>query len=369
MAFAENKLTRTFSPFQRLKDRSAIGFIIMLFGVLWMTPVQAGTNNKAAPLVAINTIALDSSGNQGIAVGLNRFCGDAADAPKCFYENPGQSSDVQMLVLDRTTVQPVSFTGAPDGNLNFSTDASGLTSLNSALVSLKATSPDNVLVILAYDSTDCVDFSLIIDGLQAIGQQRIPPECRPWSIIGVPGMVAGNAAINIDTVINNSATGGLKGYLRDAALVRNGIQYLGRIFDFGYAEGYTVTPVSKPANYQQASIQLGSTTRHPPPFHRPSRREAFLLSCSTRGPLMLMPNPTVPTAFLYQTIPTAWILPPSTNTSARPCPPAPWGSPLPLWARPGAQVPATADAPRVTLQTCSRPWGSLASTPTSSPGR
>ena len=266
MVFAENKLTRTFSPFQRLKDRSAIGFIIMLFGVLWMTPVQAGTNNNSAPLMTVNTIAFDSASKQGIAVGLNRFCGDAADAPKCFYENPGQSSDVQMLVLDRTTVQPISFTGAPDGNLNFSTDASGLTSLNSALVSLKATSPDNVLVILAYDSTDCVDFSLIIDGLQAIGQQRIPPECRPWSIIGVPGMVAGNAAINIDTVINNSATGGLKGYLREAALVRNGIEYLGRIFDFGYAEGYTVTPVSKPANYQQASIQLGSTTLKPPSY-------------------------------------------------------------------------------------------------------
>jgi hypothetical protein len=77
--------------FQRLKDRSVIGFIIILFGVLWMTPVQAGTNNNPAPLVTVNTIAFDSSSNQGIAVGLNRFCGNGTDAPKCFYENPGQS--------------------------------------------------------------------------------------------------------------------------------------------------------------------------------------------------------------------------------------------------------------------------------------
>ena len=261
MDFAKDELKLTSSLFQSLKNRLPVGFIIVLFGVFWMSAVQADTNNNPAPLVTINTIAFDSASKQGIAVGLNRFCGNGTDAPKCFYENPGQSSDVQMLVLDRSTVLPVSFTGAPDGNLNFSTDAAGLTALNNALVSLKATNPDNVLVILAYNSSDSVVFSPISDGLQAIGQENIPPQGKPWSVIGIPGMVAGNAAINIDTVINNSAKGGLKGYLQEAALVRNGEEYLGRIFDFGYAEGYTLTPVS---SNQPASIRLGKTTLTPP---------------------------------------------------------------------------------------------------------
>ena len=261
MRLNKGKLTLRSRLFQRLKDRSTIGFIIALFGVFWMSAVQADTNNNPAPLVTINTIAFDSAGNQGIAVGLNRFCGNGTDAPKCFYENPGQSSDVQMLVLDRITVLPVSFTGAPDGNLSFSTDAAGLTALNNALVSLKATNPDNLLVILAYNSSDSVVFSPISDGLQAIGQENIPPQGKPWSVIGIPGMVAGNAAVNIDTVINDSANGGLKGYLQEAALVRNGEESLGRIFDFGYAEGYTLTPVS---SNQPASIRLGKTTLTPP---------------------------------------------------------------------------------------------------------
>jgi len=275
MRLNKGKLTLRSCLFQRLKDRSTIGFIIALFGVFWMSAVQADTNNNPAPLVTINTIAFDSASNQGIAVGLNRFCGNGTDAPKCFYENPGQSSNVQMLVLDRITVQPVS-------NLNFSTDASGLTALNNALVSLKTSNPDNVLVILAYNSSSPVVFSPISEGLQDIGQENIPAQGKPWSIIGIPGMVPGNAAINIDMVINGSAEGGLKGYLREAALVRNGEEHLGRIFDFGYAEGYTLTPVSSPSDYQQASIRLGKTTLYPPApplrgrggiFRRPVRYE------------------------------------------------------------------------------------------------
>ena len=164
MRLNKGKLTLRSRLFQRLKDRSTIGFIIVLFGVFWMSAVQADTNNNPAPLVTINTIAFDSASKQGIAVGLNRFCGNGTDAPKCFYENPGQSSDVQMLVLDRSTVLPVSFTGAPDGNLSFSTDAAGLTALNNALVSLKATNPDNLLVILAYNSSNPVVFSPISRG-------------------------------------------------------------------------------------------------------------------------------------------------------------------------------------------------------------
>ena len=91
---------RTLWPFVR----SICSCMLALSGLLWINPLLAA-NNTPDKLVPINTI--DSQvGSQGISIKMNRFCGDTSDAPTCFYENPGSSSDIQMLVLDQKNLQP-----------------------------------------------------------------------------------------------------------------------------------------------------------------------------------------------------------------------------------------------------------------------
>lgn len=245
--------------------RLLINLLLVFFALQWSLTVQAA-NDTPDKLVAINTIDFDNSGNQGILVELNRFCGDASNAPTCFYMNPGSASDVQMLVLDQKTLLPFTPSGQSGGNLSFSTDTDGLSDLNTVLIDLEqnADAVDQVLVILVFNSTSPVAFSSIALGLEAIGQKIIPPAGRPWSIIGVPGMVPGKAAFNLNTSINSSEKGGLKGYIRESWLYQNGQQFQHRLFDFGYVQEYSVTPVADAANYQNAKIELAGTVHAPP---------------------------------------------------------------------------------------------------------
>lgn len=251
---------RTLWPFVR----SICSCMLALSGLLWINPLQAA-NDTPDKLVAINTIDSESD-SQGISVKMNRFCGDASDAPTCFYEIPGASSDVQMLVLDQKTLQLFPPDKPSNGNQSFSTDSAGLSSLNTALIDLKNNTDavDEVLVILAYNSNTPVAFSAIVQGLEAIGQKIVPPEGRPWSIIGIPGMVPGNAAFNLTESINGSAAGGLKGYIRESWLYQNGQQFQHRQFDFAYVEGYTVTPVANASDVQSAKIELAGQIHSPP---------------------------------------------------------------------------------------------------------
>ncbi len=241
------------------------GAMLALVGFLWINPLQAATDTPDK-LVPINTID-SQSGSTGISVQINRFCGDGSSgAPTCFYKNPGPSSNVHLLVLDQKTLQPYTPSGQSGANLTFSTDSSGLADLNSVLTGLKADSAaaDQVLVMLVYNSSDPVAFSSIVQGLEAIGQQVVPPEGRPWSIIGVPGMVPGKAAWNLAEEINGSSGGGLKGYIRESWLYQNGQQFQHRLFDFGYAKGYTVTPVADASEAQSAKVELDGQIHSPP---------------------------------------------------------------------------------------------------------
>ena len=254
------------------------GSMLALGGLLWINPLQA--DSTPDKLVPINTID-SQSGSTGISIQLNRFCGDgSSDAPTCFYKNPGTSDDVHVLVLDQKNLQPFPSDDPASANQSFSTDATGLSSLNGFLTDLKtnAAAVDQVLVMLVYNynpSSEAVGFSTIDMGLLAIGQQVVPPEGTPWSIIGIPGMVPGKAAWNWAQPVNNSAPGGLKGYIRESWLYQNGQQFQHRQFDFGYVDGYTVTPVADAGEAQNAKIELAGQIYSPPPVPAGSSAGGF----------------------------------------------------------------------------------------------
>ena len=83
----------------------------------------------AQPLVATSTFAT-VGGRSGISVEVTRECADAATAkktgPPCFYPHPGADDELQVVVLDRATLEKKS-------NTAYDTDSAGLTDFKTAM--------------------------------------------------------------------------------------------------------------------------------------------------------------------------------------------------------------------------------------------
>ena len=164
----------------------------------------------AQPYAAVDTMAV-VGGKSGIAVEATRECAgpEAAAKPPCFYPNEGAEDELQVVVLERDTLQPVS-------NSSYSTDdlsAFAREMQEKFIIRLgDSTSPAEYeiekLVLISLRSGDVADAKDLADGLSIFNVSQKPEaeakaqpfegleDAAPFSLIGVPGTLEGKVAVN-----------------------------------------------------------------------------------------------------------------------------------------------------------------------------
>jgi hypothetical protein len=164
----------------------------------------------AQPYAAVDTMAT-VGGTSGIAVEATRECAgaEAAAGPPCFYPNTGAEDELQVVVLERDTLQPVSNRSYPTGDLSgFSREMQEkfITKLGTATE--PAEYEYRKLVLISLRSGDVGDAKNLAAGLSVFNVSQKPEaEARaqpfeglanaaPLSLIGVPGTLEGKVAIN-----------------------------------------------------------------------------------------------------------------------------------------------------------------------------
>ncbi len=167
------------------------------------------------PRVPVDTFASEN-GQDGIAVGVTSGCSDPTEASSqpCFYANPGSGNELQVLVLDRDTLQPPS--GYADYNETYSTsNLSGFASQMEALETAQSgeTCPSyntDDIVIVALRSGSITDTSNFDAGMSVFNvspsaaSASSSSQCTEttslsggrFSLVGVPGTLQGKAWTN-----------------------------------------------------------------------------------------------------------------------------------------------------------------------------
>ncbi len=211
---------------------------------LTASPVGLATTSVEAdpqPRVPVDTFASEG-GQGGIAVGVQPGCTDPTESSSqpCFYANPGTAGELQVLVLDRTTLAPPS--NYPNYNQAYSTsDLSGFASQMQALATAQSgeTCPSyssDVIVIVALRSGSISDTANFQLGMSVFNVNPSAPDATsssqctentslgsgPFSVIAVPGTVAGKAWTNDQLTIDNpqglvEQPGEIVGFLKEGS--------------------------------------------------------------------------------------------------------------------------------------------------------
>ena len=180
----------------------------------------------AQPRPAVSTFA-SAGGKSGISVDVSRDCEGAVAGtkPPCFHPNPGSDSDLQVVVLDRSTL-------APESNKAYKTN--DLKAFNAAMQTLQtpqkgkcpAYDDDKLVLIALRSGSGILDLNEFAQGVSIFNTHDSPaakagcpdpvasPTAAPFSLIAVPGTLAGKAWTNAGLQINGpDGTPGTKGSL------------------------------------------------------------------------------------------------------------------------------------------------------------
>jgi hypothetical protein len=174
------------------------------------------------PRVPVDTFASEG-GQDGIAVGVTSGCSDPTESSSqpCFYANPGSGNELQVLVLDRDTLQPPS--GYADYNEAYSTsNLSGFASQMEALETAQSgeTCPSyntDDIVIVALRSGSITDTTNFDAGMSVFNvspnaaSATSSSQCTettslstgPFSVVAVPGTLQGKASTNDGLTLAN----------------------------------------------------------------------------------------------------------------------------------------------------------------------
>ena len=164
----------------------------------------AAVEAKAQPLAAVDTMAT-VGGAAGIAVAQTRECeggGQAAAEPPCFYPNKGGEGALQVVVLERETLQPISNTSYADGEI--SKFAAAMERLIENPGQGVPVYESDKLVLIALRAGTLSDAEELAEGLGNfnIGDESEKPQPlkglngTPFSLVAVPGTLEGKAAVN-----------------------------------------------------------------------------------------------------------------------------------------------------------------------------
>lgn len=187
------------------------------------------------PLPAVNTFA-SAGGRNGISVGVSRDCeGTAAAAAPCFFANPGSDQDLQVLVLDRRTLEMKSnrsyaaddLSGFAEDMKKFGVDQAG---------KCPAWDTSKIILLALRSRPGLFDSGNFREGISIMNVRAedegtgkagcaisdLGPTAIPFSMIGIPGTLMGRAWVNRGLAIDGAdgepgAPGSLNGYLKRAS--------------------------------------------------------------------------------------------------------------------------------------------------------
>jgi hypothetical protein len=240
------------------------------------------TTATAVPNAPIHTLAT-SGGKTGVEVDSSWSCATATDTSCLFYENQDGPGNVQLLVLDRSSLARANDSAGQA--LNRSYPVSDLSALPKAISELTVDEDDTPvpdttkLVIITLDSgtitgndpsgtPNVTDFSDAISmiGMPALGSSTADVT-GPLSIIGIPGMSTRKAWHNFGRQIGTTPAGAsypagsLDGYLKDSAYYNSsGLQEGLRVFTFPDVVGFETRVVDG----MGVQVQLRGNTFPPP---------------------------------------------------------------------------------------------------------
>jgi len=249
----------------------------------------------AVPNAQIHTLAEspdDVPGNvPGIQLDSSWWCANGTTDTSClFHANPGGTGYVQMLALERGTLQVLcnesySPSDLQDMERTITQMATGVSTspLNCNLINSNGINDivpaDDLLVVITLDSgtvTDVTHFSAAVSqiGMPAY-DSSVTSVPGPYSIIGIPGMSTGKAWQNFGEQIGTNAqgdanpAGSLDGYLKDSAYWTTSTGNLpetGRVFTFPDVVGFETRVVDgtdvavQLQDYNPSQIDYSTTT-------------------------------------------------------------------------------------------------------------
>jgi hypothetical protein len=180
------------------------------------------------PLVPVDTGATIGEA-RGFAVGVTRECeGAAAAAQPCFYPTPGAGEDLQVLVLDRTTLEPISNKSYSSSELGAFATAMEELNENDGLPNTAPKWETGKLVMVALREGSLGESEALARGLGSFNVSSEGGEAQPlkglgeapFSLIAVPGTLEGKAAVNYGGVQiaapdgTKGAAGAISGFLK-----------------------------------------------------------------------------------------------------------------------------------------------------------
>ena len=222
------------------------------------------------PLAPISTLS-SANGAPGVSLLTSRFC--AAGGPGCFFANAGGSGTLQLVVLERDTLTLYDPTGASDPcatptattcwNRSYPLTQDGMDQLN---VDLSQIAPDTsseadtgLLAIVTLDSGTIADVSDFSAAIARIGAQPFASSTAsvsgPFSIVGVPDMIAGKAWTNYGHALDGGTPGSLDGYIKESAYYTQGsiLEADQRVFSYRDVRSFDTRVGSGPV-----AVQIGT---------------------------------------------------------------------------------------------------------------
>ena len=184
------------------------------------------------PLPPVNTFASEG-GKNGIRIGVTRECdGPAASGPPCFFANPGTDQDLQVLVLDRRTLELKSNRSYPTDDLSDFAEAMKKFGVDQA-GKCPAYDSSKIILLALRSQPELFDSGGFNEGISIMnvradddGNQKAgcpvvsrKPTFFPISMIGIPGNLENRAWVNQGIAFDDAnlipgAKGALEGYLK-----------------------------------------------------------------------------------------------------------------------------------------------------------
>jgi hypothetical protein len=228
------------------------------------------TDAPTPVLVPVNTIDFDDQGNPGITVGST------------FYPDPGKGKGLQILVLNRNDptemisntstpltlngIEQINFSGFDNGTLVVVSLAASaapippslIQSLSDALAPIGGVLPPTWLLQGPISSCSSLDLQNCYSGDQWSKSYR---DAGSFSIIGMPGMAAGQAWYN-SAAQRGTQQGALVGYLTQGQAVGGGTNANAYVFVFG-ADQYVIVDSCVSGGPKACAIGVGTQTFPP----------------------------------------------------------------------------------------------------------
>ncbi len=246
------------------------------------------------PLVPVDTGATVGEAN-GIAVGVTRECeGSGATAQPCFYPAPGAADDLQVLTLDRTTLEPISNKSYSSTELGAFAIAMEELNENYALPNTKPKWETGKLVAIVLREGSLGASEALANGLGSFNVSSEDGEAQPlkglgeapFSLVAVPGTLEGKAALNYGGAKiaapdgAGGAPGAISGYLKVVSDTpgqeEGGAGEFTRAFTWPDSIAYdTRVPPGPEASGESDSIRIGAAKLPVVPGGEPVDRDGF----------------------------------------------------------------------------------------------